>query len=397
VELRLEGTVNAWKRWLGGPKGYDGVWKEHVLRSLLVLKLLIHAPSGGIVAAPTTSLPERIGGKRNYDYRYAWVRDSSFTLDALLRLGYHEQAHGSLTSLLGALESTHPRVQPVYTLQGEPLREEQELDLPGYRGSRPVRVGNDAGGQLQFGGYGALLATTWRYVEDGNLLDERTGTQLAEVVDLLATIWQNEDSGIWELPETRRYTQSAMASWEAFDRALRLAERGQIPAHADAWRSAAEAIQEWVDANCWSEERGAYTMYPGTDALDASCLLAARIGFEDPSGERVVGTMEAVRRELGRGPLLYRFSGMDEEEGAFVSCSFWLVESLARAGLLDEAAELMDELVEIGNDVGLYAEEIDPETGEFLGNFPQGLSHLALVNAAVIFEEAVSAAGSGGR
>jgi len=394
VERRLEGTVAAWKRWIGDHRPYDGPWKGAVERSVLVLKLLIHTPSGAITAAPTTSLPERIGGDKNYDYRYAWVRDSSFTLDALLHLGYHEQAHESFTCLLGALQSTHPRVQPIYTITGDLLREERQLDLPGYRESRPVRVGNDAADQLQLGGYGALLATTWHYVRDGNVLDRRTGRQLAEVVDVLGTIWRNDDSGIWELPETRAYTQSKMASWEAFDRALDLAAKGEIPdANAGAWRQAADAIRSWVEKNCWSEERGTYTMYPGSDALDASCLLASRIGFGEPDGERNLKTADAVRRELGHGPLLHRYSGMPEEEGAFLPCSFWLVESLARAGRHDEAAELMDELVALGNDVGLLSEEIDTESSEFLGNFPQGLSHLSLVNAAVNCEGSPSGAG----
>jgi GH15 family glucan-1,4-alpha-glucosidase len=394
VERRLEGTVAAWKRWVGDHQPYDGPWKDAVQRSVLVLKLLIHTPSGAITAAPTTSLPERIGGDKNYDYRYAWVRDSSFTLDALLRLGYHEQAHESFTCLLGALQSTHPRVQPIYTITGDLLKEERQLDLPGYRGSKPVRVGNDAADQLQLGGYGALLATTWHYVRDGNVLDKRTGRQLAEVVDVLGTIWRNDDSGIWELPETRAYTQSRMAAWEAFDRALDLAAKAQIPdANAGAWRETADAIRSWVEENSWSDERGAYTMYPGSDALDASCLLASRIGFGEPGGERNLKTIDALRRELGRGPLLYRYSGMPEEEGAFLPCSFWLAESLARAGRHDEAAELMDELVALGNDVGLLSEEIDPESGEFLGNFPQGLSHLSLVNAAVNCEGSPSGAG----
>jgi GH15 family glucan-1,4-alpha-glucosidase len=394
VERRLEGTVAVWKRWVRDHGPYDGPWKDAVERSVLVLKLLIHTPSGAITAAPTTSLPERIGGDKNYDYRYAWVRDSSFTLDALLRLGYHEQAHESFTCLLGALESTHPRVQPIYTITGDLLTEERQLGLPGYRDSRPVRVGNDAADQLQLGGYGALLAATWHYVRDGNVLDERTGRQLAEVVDLLRTIWQNDDSGIWELPETRAYTQSRMAAWEAFDRALDLAAEGQVPeANAESWGEAAAAIRSWVEENCWSEERGAYTMYPGSDALDASCLLASRIGFGEPDGERNLKTIETLRRELGRGPLLYRYSGMPEEEGAFLPCSFWLVESLARAGRHDEAAGLMEELVALRNDVGLLSEEIDPDSGEFLGNFPQGLSHLSLVNAAVNCEGSPSGAG----
>jgi GH15 family glucan-1,4-alpha-glucosidase len=394
VELRLEGTVESWKRWLQGQEPYEGPWKDAVLRSVLVLKLLIHTPTGAIMAAPTTSLPERIGGDKNYDYRYAWVRDSSFTLDALLQLGYHEQAHESYACLLRALEATHPRVQPIYTVVGDLLTQERQLDLPGYRGSRPVRVGNDAADQLQLGGYGALLAATSHYVRDGNMLDERTGKQLAEVVDVLASIWRNEDSGIWELHETRAYTQSRIAAWEAFDRAIDLAAKGQVPdSNLSAWRETADEIRAWIEENCWSEEGGTYTMYPGSDALDASCLLAARIGFGEPDGERNLKTMDAVRRELGRGPFLYRYSGMPEEEGAFLACSFWLVEALARAGRHDEAAELMDELVALGNDVGLFSEQIDPSSGEFLGNFPQGLSHLALVNAAVNCEGGPSGAG----
>jgi GH15 family glucan-1,4-alpha-glucosidase len=394
VERRIKGTVSTWKRWLQARDGaYEGPWKDDVLRSVLALKLLIHT-TGAITAAATSSLPERIGGDKNYDYRYGWVRDSAFTLDALLHLGYHEQAHASFRFLFDALESTRPRVQPIYTIRGEPLERERQLDVPGYRDSRPVRVGNDAADQLQLGGYGALLATTWRYVRDGNVLDEPTRVQLAEAVDLLGTIWTTEDSGVWELPTERRYTQSRMAAWETFDRALDLVANGQLPAaHAGAWRRTAEAIEGWIEANCWSETQRSYTMYPGTEALDASCLLAARMQYGDPAGERSIATIEALRRELGRGSLLYRYSGMPEEEGAFVPCSFWLVESLARAGRVDEAAELMDEMVALANDVGLFAEQIEPETGDFLGNVPQGLSHLALVNAALVLEEGPSAGG----
>jgi len=394
VELRLEGTIDSWKRWLVGHGAYDGPWKEAVLRSVLVLKLLIHTPTGAITAAPTTSLPERIAGDKNYDYRYAWVRDSSFTLDALMRLAFHEQAHSSFTWRIDAISTTHPRVQPIYRVHGEVLAEERQLDLPGYRGSRPVREGNNAADQLQLSGYGDLLTTTWLYVRDGNILDPHTAQRLAEATDLLLDLWKNEDSGIWELPDERHYTESKMGVWVAFDRALRLVDDGQLPgAHAEAWRTEAAAVRDWIEENCWSEERGAYTMYPGSDALDAGCLLAARIGFGEPDGERNLRTMEALRRELGRGPLLYRYTGMPEEEGAFLPCSFWLVESLARAGRHDEAAELLDELVALGNDVGLFSEQIDPGSGEFLGNFPQGLSHLSLVNAAVNCEGGPSGAG----
>jgi GH15 family glucan-1,4-alpha-glucosidase len=396
VELRIDDTAHAWRRWLQA-NAYDGLWAEPVLRSVLALKLLIHTPTGAITAAPTSSLPERIGGPKNYDYRYAWARDSSFTLDAFMRLGYHAQAHASFTWLLDALRETHPSVSPIYKIRGAVLSAERQLDLPGYRGSRPVREGNDAAEQLQLSGYGDLLTTTWLYVRDGNLIDGETGTRLAESVDLLRELWRNEDSGIWELGEREHYTQSKMGAWVAFDRALRLVEDGQLPdRHAAAWRAEAESVRAWVEENCWSEERGSYTMYPGSAELDASCLLAARMEYGEAKGERNLRTIAAVRQELGRGPLLYRYGGMPEEEGAFVACSFWLVESLARAERFDEAAELMEELLPLANDVGLYSEQMDPETHEFLGNFPQGLSHLALVNAAALFRQSLERAGKAG-
>jgi GH15 family glucan-1,4-alpha-glucosidase len=393
VEQRIRGTVESWRRWLRGQGAYDGPWPEQVARSVLALKLLIHTPTGAIAAAPTTSLPERIGGPKNYDYRYAWVRDSTFTLDALMRLGYHEQAHASYSWLLDALRDTHPRVQPVYRLSADVVSVESQLDLPGYRGSQPVRSGNRAGTQLQLSGYGDLLTTTWLYVRDGNVLDPSSGTRLAEVTGLLRDLWHSEDSGIWELPTTQHYTQSKMGAWVAFDRALRLVDAGHMPGKdAGSWRAEAAAVRDWVEGNCWSEELGAYTFYPGASELDASCLLAARMEYGEPNGERNMRTLDAIRRELGRGPLLYRYSGMDEEEGAFVACSFWLVESLARAERYDEAHDLMEEMLGLCNDVGLYSEQMDPETHEFLGNFPQGLSHLALVNAAALFQQSLERA-----
>jgi GH15 family glucan-1,4-alpha-glucosidase len=393
VERRIEGTIASWARWLRGQVPYEGPWPDAVARSALALKLLIHTRTGAITAAPTTSLPERIGGDKNYDYRYAWVRDSSFTLDALMRLGYHEQAHASFTWLLDALDETHPRVSPIYRIRGAVLAEEGQLDLPGYRGSQPVREGNGAADQLQLSGYGDLLTTTWLYVRDGNVLDPETGTRLAEVANLLRDLWHREDSGIWELPDSQHYTQSKMGAWVAFDRALKLVDDGQLPErHASSWRAEAEAVRAWVEENCWSEDLGAYTMYPGTPKFDASCLLTARMEYGEPKGTRNLATIDAVRRELGRGPLLYRYSGMDEAEGAFVACSFWLVESLARAERFDEASELMEELLPLANDVGLFSEQMDVETHDFLGNFPQGLSHLSLVNAAALFQQSLERA-----
>jgi GH15 family glucan-1,4-alpha-glucosidase len=389
VDARVDATWAAWQRWADRCV-YGGPWADAVLRSALALKLLISAPAGSIAAAATTSLPEQIGGDRNYDYRYAWVRDSSFTLDALIRLGFREQAHASFASLLRAANRTHPRLRPFYSLGGEVPAGVEELDLEGYRGSRPVRRGNGATEQLQLGCYGDLLETAELYVREGNRFDDETGILLAETADFLCEIWRRPDSGIWELEDQQQYTVSKMSCWAAFDRALQLADQGEIPAeHAERWRREAESVRTFVETDCWSDDLQSYVFYAGTDRLDAACLRASRMGYGDPAGERMAGTIAAVREKLGAGgALLYRYTGQRGREGAFLACSFWLVEALARAGRLAEARATMDELVGLANDVGLFSEELDPQTHEFLGNFPQGLTHLALVNAASTVEQA---------
>ena len=385
VEIRCDRTADAWKRWIGFHE-HEGLWAEAVDRSLLALKLLVHAQTGAIVAAPTTSLPEQVGGSRNYDYRYAWIRDSAFTLDALGSLGYREQVHASLTWVLRASDATHPRLEPFYALDGSVPRQTQELELRGYRGSQPVRKGNGASGQLQLGSYGDLLETIELYVRHGNALDENTGIRVAEVADHVCRVWENEDSGIWELDDLRHYTISKVNCWVALDRALKLASEGQAPSErADAWREEAEKIRAWIDDRCWSAKQRSHTFYAGTEELDAAMLLAIRTGFLKPDDPRASSTIDAIRAALGAGgPLLYRYSGQEGKEGAFLACSFWLVEALARVRRVEEARETMEELLELANDVGLYSEEIDPASGELLGNFPQGLTHLSLINAAAL-------------
>jgi GH15 family glucan-1,4-alpha-glucosidase len=382
VELRIDRTVASWQRWTELIR-YSGDWPEPVKRSALLLKTLLSGTSGAIAAAATTSLPERIGGDKNWDYRYSWTRDSSFTIGAFMRLGLHEEVHAAVSWLLGVMRRTGPELQVFYTLDGRVASREDDLQAPGYRGSRPVRAGNAASGQLQLGTYGDLFDTLARYAEAGHVLDPSTGRMLAEYADSCCDRWLNRDSGIWELDVTEHYTISKMGCWVALDRACRLAEAGQIPEHrAHRWRDEARDIQEWVNTNCWSDEKQAYTFYAGTDELDAAVLLAGRTGFE--RGDRLSTTIDAITRELvpGDGSLVHRYSGMQTEEGAFVACTFWLVDALAHCGRGDEARALMDRAVSLANDVGVLSEEIDPATGGFLGNLPQGLSHLALINAA---------------
>ena len=396
VEARLDATRRVWERWLG-LWAYDGPWEEEVARSALALKLLVYAPNGSIAAAPTTSLPEVIGGEKNYDYRYSWVRDSAFTLDALMRLRIPEQVQESFACLLRAVRETAPDLRPFYDLDGcVPTRRETLDHLRGYRDSQPVRYGNAASTQLQLGSWGDLLETAALYVSEGNVLDESTGEMLADCVDRVAVLWPDPDSGMWELDEHRHYTSSKIAVWMAFDRALRLAAEGQLPdRHVDRWREQHDRVRAWIEENCWSDELGAYCGWAGGQSLDAGILRAMRMDY--PETDRLDRTVDTIRDRLAAAPgLVYRTSEHREKEGAFVACSFWLVEALARLGRVDEACETMELILPYANDLGLFSEEIDPASGELLGNFPQGLSHLALVNAAGAIEDASAGSRAGG-
>jgi GH15 family glucan-1,4-alpha-glucosidase len=387
-ERRLADTADDWRRWLDRA-GVEGDWNPIVRRSALALRILTYVPTGAIVAAPTTSLPERIGGNRNYDYRYAWVRDTAFTLDALINLNLLVQVHASFTWLLAAVATTEPDLHVFYDLDGHTASGDEQLDLDGYRNSRPVLRGNAAAGQFQLSCYGDLLETAELYVREGNALDDGTAARLVRFLDRLTTVWKKKDSGIWELEDVQHYTLSKACAWMAFDRALRLVDEGQLPRdRAQPWRESAREVREFIESECWSDSRGCYLMFPGSGRLDASILRLSRMNYLDTTSEKFSSVIDAVRGELDAGDgLLYRYSGQQRVEGAFVACSFWLVEALARARRVDEARQTMAAVVARANDVGLFAEEIDPETGDFLGNFPQGLSHLALVNAAAAIRE----------
>lgn len=391
LDSRMEMTVDAWRSWTA-ERALGGRWHDATTRSALALKLLVHSPSGAVAAAATTSLPELVGGERNWDYRFCWVRDASFTLDALLRLGCAPEAQAYFWWLVHASQLTRPRLNPLYRLDGGARTAERTLPLSGYLGSRPVRVGNAAAGQLQLDVYGELLQTAWLYAEAGQPVDPDIGQRLASMADLVCQLWRQPDAGIWEVRSApAHFTHSKMMCWVALDRASKLAGNGVVSRrHLAVWNTEATEIRKFVEERCFSEARGSYLRSVDSDELDASVLLGLLSGYGQPRSERWTRTVRTVRKELGHGPYVYRYSGDDGlvgTEGAFVSCSFWLAEALARVGLVNDATALMDELVDLANDVGLYAEEIDPETGAFLGNLPQGLSHLSLISAATAIAE----------
>jgi GH15 family glucan-1,4-alpha-glucosidase len=386
---RLDATIDRWRRWLADCS-YEGPWQEAVRRSALALDLLVDDQSGAIAAAVTMGLPERIGGPRNYDYRYGWLRDTNLTLRAMQRLGFRDQVHMSLTWMFRTLRHTRPQLPVMCRLDGETRLPDDTLPLHGYRGSQPVTLGNSAQDQLQLGNYGDVLDMTRAYVRAGGGLHPDAARDIADAIDHLRGVWRKPDASIWELDERRQYTQGKLAVWLAFTHAAELADVGQLPAErAPAWRREAAAVERYVRRTCWSDELSTYTRAGDGDDLDAGVLLAARGSFVEHDAGHLDATVAAIRRHLGAGgPLLYRFTGADEFEGAFVACSFWTIEALARVGKLAEAVDMMDELVALANDVGLYSEEIDPATDAFLGNLPQALSHLALVNAAVAIADA---------
>jgi GH15 family glucan-1,4-alpha-glucosidase len=384
TERRLDLTAASWRRWVADRAISQSPYRDAMVRSALVLKLLIHAPTGALAAAPTTSLPEEIGGEQNWDYRFSWVRDSAFAMNALLEIGCQSEAEAFLWWLMHASQLTHPRLQVLYRLDGGLDAPERTLPLDGYAGSRPVRTGNAAVEQLQMDVYGDVFQTAWLFANERGRLDPEFGERLAEMADLVCDEWSRPDSGIWEVrDEPRHFTQSKMMCWVALDRARRLAQGGHLPSrNAARWLEATTAIGSFIESRCWSERRRSYTRSADADALDAAVLLGVVFGYGEPMRARA--TIDAIRDDLAQGPLVMRYRAPDgvTREGAFVSCSFWLTEALARIGRRDDAARLFEQVMGLANDVGLYSEEIDRASSAFLGNFPQGLTHLSLISAA---------------
>lgn len=387
IDARIDRSDQAWREWSHGLAAV-GAYDDAVRRSALALKLLLYSPTGAIAAAATTSLPERIGGIKNYDYRYAWLRDVTYTIKAFLRVGATAEAQAAFSWLTRTVRRHGGTLATMWTLHGERAPGETALDLPGYRGSRPVLRGNRAGAQLQLGMFGDLFETAALFVQQGHVLDLATRKLLANEADRCADIWRQKDCGIWELDEHEHYTLSKIGCWLALERAVSLAGLGQIDAsHVERWRRERDRVRAWIEAECWSEDRQAYVFFAGSNMLDASLLLAVRFGF--PNAHRLGLTRDAIRRELCDGPHVYRYSGMRDEEGAFVACGYWLVEAFALLGDSTSATAQMDAMLRAcGGNLGLLHEQMDPATGAALGNVPQALSHLALIHAASAIAQA---------
>ena len=379
IDARIDISAQAWRDWSSSVQ-WEGAGREGIVRSALALKTLVIAETGAVAAAATTSLPESIGGPKNWDYRYSWIRDAAFTIDSLSLLGLQEEVHAATVWLLNAIHDNGADIHVMYTLSGGEPDGVRTPDIPGYQHSLPVQLGNSASGQTQLGVYGDLFGTIARWVFSGHVLDVGSNRELADLADRCADQWQLEDAGIWELHTNRQYTSSKMNCWRALDAAAQLAEAGHLVGSGVRWRGEAAVIKEWVQTHCWSETKQAYTFYAGTEDLDASVLLGAQIGFD--TGPQMSSTIDALGTELGAGPLLYRYTGMHREEATFTACGFWRAHALALVGRVGEAERLLDELQITTGPLGLMSEMCETGTNEQLGNLPQALSHLSHIKAA---------------
>jgi GH15 family glucan-1,4-alpha-glucosidase len=394
----LKDSLDYWEAWSNRCNG-SGEWSDIVRRSLIVLKGLSYEPTGGIVAAPTTSLPEQFGGERNWDYRFCWARDATFVLSALVNAGYHDEASAWRDWVRRAVAGSPGQLQVLYGLAGERRLEEYEVTwLKGYEGARPVRVGNAASNQFQLDIFGELVGAFSHAMKHGVVLHPEADNVQAVFLDHLAEIWRHPDEGIWEIRgEPRHFVHSKVMAWLAFARAAEQKRDGLDPHYVKRWRSIADEIKADILAKGVDPVRGCFTQSYGSTELDASLLLVTLTDFLPPDDPRIVATVKAIEDDLIVGGFVRRYDtrsgvdGLPPGEGEFLPCSFWLVENYVMLGRMDEARALFERLIALTNDLGLLAEEYDPRTKRLLGNFPQAFSHVALVNAAFSLAHGYSA------
>lgn len=390
AEKSLEQTLSGWKDW-SARCNYQGPWRDAVIRSLLTLKALTYRPTGGIVAAPTTSLPEKIGGTRNWDYRYCWIRDATLTLLSLMHTGYYDEAEAWRHWLVRAAAGAPAQMQTMYGIAGERRLAEWEVPwLPGYEGSLPVRIRNAAATQLQIDVYGELMDALYQARQGGLAFDKTAWGLQRAVTDHLERVWREPDEGIWEVRGGRQhFTFSKVMAWVAFDRAIASVEKGHGTGPVERWRDLRAEIHAEIWERGFDASRNSFVQAYGGKALDASLLLLPLVGFLPPDDPRIVGTVAAIQSELVVDGFVLRYDtgetrdGLPGDEGVFLACSFWLVDNLVLQGRQDEATRLFERLLSLRNDLGLLAEEYDPAERRLVGNFPQAFSHIALINSAL--------------
>jgi GH15 family glucan-1,4-alpha-glucosidase len=391
ADRRLERTLEWWREWAGSVR-LGGADAPGAARSAIVLKALTYAPTGAIAAAPTTSLPEAPSGSRNWDYRFAWIRDSALAVRSLAELGYEREADAFRRFFERSAAGSATDLQILYGVGGERRLTEVELShLEGYRGARPVRAGNNASGQLQLDAYGQLVDQSWRWHQRGNSPDDDYWRFLLELVDAAVERWREPDNGLWEWRgDPKHFVHSKVLCWAAVDRGLKLAEECMRKAPEARWRRARNEIREAVESEGYDDRRGVFIQAFGERQMDAALLRLPTVGFLDYADERMVRTVDAIREELEEDGLVWRYrtdDGLEGDEGAFLACSFWLVEVMARQGRHEEARAVFDRALSTANGLGLFSEEYDPDGHQMLGNFPQALTHLSHIEAALALAE----------
>jgi GH15 family glucan-1,4-alpha-glucosidase len=385
---RMDQTIQFWRNWIA-QCSYEGVYKEHVKRSAFILKLLAHAPSGAIIAAPTTSLPEEVGGEKNWDYRYCWLRDASFTARALIKLGFEQEIHSYMNWILHATQLTQPKLQVVYSVYGDARIPEKELDwLNGYYDSKPVRIGNGAHDQFQLDVYGEVLDALFSYSKLVKEFDRSSRKFILGLGEMICRLWKQPDNGIWEVRSSPgHHTHSKVMAWVGLDRLIKLIEKYNWKVSVDKYEKVKQAIEDEVERFGFNSELNSYTRKFNDSSLDASSLVFSLVDYCPASSSKMRSTIERIYERLSKNNLIYRYLTTDDDlsgsEGCFGICNFWLAENLAKAGRLNEAVKIFETMLEQASPTGLLSEEIEPVSHELLGNYPQGFTHIGLINAAL--------------